>query len=256
VNTTRIAWTDYTWNPVSGCEKVSEGCKFCYAEAFAERKRGTPAFRRGFELTLRPHKLREPFRVKRPSLIFVNSTSDLFWEQIPDAYRDQVLDTIEQTPQHQYQVLTKRAEAMLAYSRRRKLPSNFWAGVSIENQRNAGRLDVLRAIAAEIRLISAEPLLGPLELGLAGVHGLIVGGESGPQISRGEIGQHRALVERDGRRWTAKSAACEWVRSLRDQALRAGHDSSSSNGVARCPRRAAPFSTGERGRNCHGARGA
>jgi protein gp37 len=139
--------------------------------------RGTSAFPKGFDLTLRPHKLVEPYRLKKPSLIFVNSMSDLFWEAIPDDYRDRVLDVIEDTPQHQYQVLTKRPEKMLEYSHRRKLPPNFWAGVTIECNRHVGRADILRAVDAEIRFVSAEPLLDDLSaLELSGIHWLISGG--------------------------------------------------------------------------------
>jgi protein gp37 len=222
MNATGIAWTDVTWNPMSGCEKVSEGCKFCYAEALAETKRGTRAFPNGFELTFRPHKLAEPGKLKRPSLIFVNSMSDLFWEQIPDDYRDQVLDVIDATPQHQYQVLTKRPSEMLRYSRRRPLPGNFWAGVSIENQRNAGRLEILKAVHADVRFVSAEPLLGPLNLDLTEIHWLIAGGESGIQVTKNLVGQHRALVERVDGRWVPKSDACAWVQTIRDSCLRYG----------------------------------
>ena len=115
MNKTAIEWTTVTWNPASGCEKVSEECKFCYAETLSENKRGTAAFPRGFELTIRPHKLKEPYSLKAPSYVFVNSMSDLFWEKIPEDYRDQVVDVIEDTPQHQYQVLTKRPHLMLEY---------------------------------------------------------------------------------------------------------------------------------------------
>ncbi len=127
MNDTGINWTNWTWNPASGCEKISEGCKYCYAETFAEKLRGGKAFPNGFGLTLRPHKLSEPLRLRRPSLIFVNSMSDLFWEQILDDYRDWILAVIEGTPHHEYQVLTKRPEMMLAYAERRgrPYPPNF-----------------------------------------------------------------------------------------------------------------------------------
>ena len=127
MNDTSIAWTDLSWNPTSGCAELTEGCKFCYAKTRAERLRGTSAFPNGFDLTYRPHKLKEPFAPKyrklaatlgRPVRVFVNSMSDLFWEEIDDTYRDQVLDVIEGSPQHQYQVLTKRENELLRYSRR------------------------------------------------------------------------------------------------------------------------------------------
>jgi len=157
MNKTDIIWTEKTWNPNSGCKRITEGCKHCYAFPLAEQKRGTPAFPHGFDLTFRPHKLTEPLQLKAPSLIFVNSISDLFWEAIPDDYRDRIMDVIHTPPQHQYQVLTKRPERMCNYARRRNLPPNFWAGVTIESNRHVGRADILREIDAEIRFVSAEP---------------------------------------------------------------------------------------------------
>ena len=143
MNKTGIGWTDQSWNPVSGCKKISTGCAFCYACAIAEPKRGTRAYPNGFDLTLRPHKLNEPKTEPGNQRIFVNSMSDLFWDKVPDDFRDQILNVIELTPQHQFLVLTKRPDIMLTYSQRRPLPPNFWAGVSIENQRWATRLDIL-----------------------------------------------------------------------------------------------------------------
>jgi protein gp37 len=222
MNETGIAWTTATWNPASGCKEASEGCKYCYAKTLAENKRGTPAFPNGFDLTLRPHKLREPFALK-PSLIFVNSMSDLFWEQITDQYRDRVLDVIEQTPQHQYQVLTKRPDILLAYSKRRRLPSNFWAGTTIENARWLSRLDVLKEVDAEIRFVSAEPLIGPLSgLNLEGVQWIITGGESGLHLRSDDVCDRRGLVRQDRGRWVAREDRIDWVRSIRDEAIRAG----------------------------------
>ena len=174
MNSTKIEWANNTWNVFSGCTKISPGCQNCYASQLAERLRGTRAFPNGFDLTVRPHKLIEPYKLKQPSLVFVNSMSDLFWDAVPNELRDQIVDVMESTPQHEYMVLTKRAEAMLAYSRRRRLPPNFWAGVSIENERYAHRADLLRQVDAEVRFISAEPLLGPLDLDLTGIHWVIV----------------------------------------------------------------------------------
>jgi protein gp37 len=159
MNKTNIIWTDYTWNPNCGCVQVSEGCKFCYAETLAERMRGEPAFPQGFELTFRPHLLHDPLSLKLPSLIFVNSMSDLFWEALNDEWRDRVLDVIEAASRHQFQLLTKRPEEMLRYSRRRRFPANLWAGVTVESDRFAYRADILRQVEASIRFISAEPLL-------------------------------------------------------------------------------------------------
>lgn len=216
MNETAIRWTELTWNPWSGCERVSAGCRYCYAETLAEGKRGSPAFPRGFELTLRPHKLKEPKAVKKPSLIFLNSMSDFFWDKVSDAERDRVLDVVEATP-HEYQCLTKRPEEALRYSRRRRLPRNFWMGVTIESQATAGRLDVLKEIDAEIRFVSAEPLLSQLILDLTGIQWLISGGESGRHLNDPEIAEKRALVFRDGNKWVPRPDRIDWIRSLRDQ---------------------------------------
>lgn len=223
MNDTKIAWTERTWNPASGCVKITAGCKHCYAETIAENKRGTPAFPNGFDLTLRPHKLREPLAIKEPSLVFVNSMSDLFWEQIDDPYRDRVLDVIEQTPRHQYQVLTKRPENLLRYSRRRKLPGNFWAGVTIESQDTADRLDLLRQVDAEIRFVSCEPILTPIDFGdLSTIQWMITGGESGTHLAKPEVAAKRALVEKVQGRWIPRPERVDWIRSIRDQCLAAG----------------------------------
>mgnify|MGYP001017800920 CR=1 FL=1 len=222
MNETEIAWTQVTWNPASGCEEESEGCKYCYAKTLAENKRGTKAFPNGFDLTIRPHKLNEPRKLKDPSLIFVNSMSDLFWEEIPDNYRDQVLDVIEDTPRHQYQVLTKRAPGLLAYSKRRKLPSNFWAGTTIENQRNINRLDILKEVEAEIRFISMEPLLGPIQCDMSGIQWVITGGESGLHLSHESICEKRALVRYVDRKCVVREDRMSWVRDIRDECARVG----------------------------------
>ncbi len=216
MNETAIRWTEKTWNPWSGCEKITAGCRYCYAETLAEGKRGSPAFRNGFELTRRPHKLREPFALKEPSLIFVNSMSDFFWDQVSDAERDAAVDVIEQTP-HEYQVLTKRPENALRYSRRRRLPRNFWMGVTIESQSTAGRLDILKEVDAEIRFVSAEPLLTPLTLDLTGIAWLITGGESGRHLNDPAIAEKRALVSRVGNKWVPRPDRISWIQSIRDQ---------------------------------------
>jgi protein gp37 len=223
MNHTEIRWTELTWNPASGCKKVSAGCKHCYAETIAENKRGTAAFPNGFDLQLRPHKLREPFKVAQPSLIFVNSMSDLFWEEIPDGYRDQVLDVIEQTPQHQYQVLTKRSDVLLRYSRRRRLPPNFWAGVTAEDQENLDqRLADLVQVEAEIRFLSLEPILGAIDLvpwlerHPGRLHWVIFGGESGAHLSKPEVLEKRGLVRQEAGRWVPRPDRIPWARAIRD----------------------------------------
>jgi len=223
MNDTGIRWTEHTWNPASGCKKITAGCKHCYAETIAENKRGSPAFPNGFDLTLRPHKLREPFALKEPSLIFVNSMSDLFWEEIPDSYRDQVLDVIEATPQHQYQVLTKRADVMLAYSKRRPLPGNFWAGVTAEDQENLDRrLPLLAEVKAEIRFLSLEPILGPIDLSPSferhpgKIDWVIFGGESGNHLTRPEVCAKRGIVVHLYGAWVPTLRGRDWARSVRD----------------------------------------
>ncbi len=226
MNITKIEWTQKTWNPASGCKVLSEGCKFCYAKTLAENKRGTRAFPNGFDLTIRPHKLREPLRIKEPTLIFVNSMSDLFWEEIPNDYRDKIIDIMESTPRHTYQVLTKRPERMAAYSRRRRLPDNMWAGTTIESARLLPvRLKALRATRARVRFLSSEPLLSPYpaDLDLSGIHWVITGGESGMHLWNEQTRARRSLVDRDERgKWVPREDRIDWVRGIRDSCLNQG----------------------------------
>jgi protein gp37 len=178
-----IEWTQATWNPVTGCSKVSPGCAHCYAETFAERWRGIPGhpYEQGFELRLWPERLQQPLRWKQPRVIFVNSMSDLFHEDIPDDYIARVFEVMVEAKQHVFQVLTKRHERMAELAPELPWPEHVWMGVSIENKRWVRRADYLRAVPAAVRFISAEPLLGPLEgLDLGGIDWLIAGGESGP----------------------------------------------------------------------------
>jgi protein gp37 len=181
----RIEWTEQTWNPTIGCTKISAGCKHCYAETLAIRLKamGAEAYRQGFRLRLLPERLDEPRQRKKPTIYFVNSMSDLFHERIPDAFLDQVMTVIAETPRHRYQILTKRHERLGEYFARRAVPDNVWLGVSVENQRHGvPRIDVLRTIPAKIRFLSCEPLLEDLgALDLSGIHWVIVGGESGPK---------------------------------------------------------------------------
>ena len=178
-----IEWTQATWNPVTGCTKVSPGCAHCYAETFAERFRGVPGhpYEVGFDLTLRPERLDLPLKWKRPRLIFVNSMSDLFHGDVPDSYVFGVFDTMRRASWHTFQVLTKRPERAAALACRLPWPSNVWMGTSIENQRWTCRADALRSIPAAVRFLSCEPLLGPLALDLARIDWVIAGGESGPR---------------------------------------------------------------------------
>lgn len=188
-----------TWNPVTGCSKVSPGCAHCYAETFAERWRGTPGhhFEQGFDLQLRPERLGQPLSWRRPRTVFVNSMSDLFHEQIPADYIAQVFEVMSQASWHIFQVLTKRDTRLGELAPELDWPPNVWLGVSIENRRFVHRADVLRGVPAAVRFISAEPLLGPLEgLELAGIDWLIAGGESGHRHRRLDLDWVRDLRER------------------------------------------------------------
>lgn len=212
---TGIEWTESTWNPVTGCSKVSPGCDNCYAAALAKRLKamGNPRYQKdgpdgpGFGVTLHADKLDEPHSWKAPRSIFVNSMSDLFHASVPEWFVDRVLTTIEQTSQHRYQVLTKRprraARVFSArYGERCEAPSNLWLGCSVESADYVWRVDHLRDTPAQVRFLSLEPLLGPLEaLDLNGIDWVIVGGESGAH--------HRRV-------------AVEWVRMIRDACLDAG----------------------------------
>ncbi|MEK7403042.1 MAG: phage Gp37/Gp68 family protein [Gemmatimonadota bacterium] len=178
-----IEWTESTWNPVTGCNKVSPGCKHCYAKRMAERLQamGQSNYRNGFALTLQPHMLELPLRWTRPQTIFVNSMSDLFHDDVPLSYIAQVFAIMRTAHWHRFQVLTKRAERLEELSSRLEWSPNIWMGVSVEGERYRHRIDHLRASAAHIRFLSLEPLLGPLpSLDLTGIDWVIVGGESGP----------------------------------------------------------------------------
>lgn len=181
----RIEWTEQTWNPVVGCTKISPGCANCYAETMAKRLQamGTPGYENGFVPSLRPEKLSEPLARKKRTVYFVNSMSDVFHEAVPTEFIDQIFDTIRQTPQHTYQILTKRADRLAEYFRDRKPPQNAWIGVTVENVKHGlPRIDLLRSVDASIRFLSVEPLLEDLgEISLEGIHWVIVGGESGPK---------------------------------------------------------------------------
>lgn len=178
-----IEWTDATWNPVTGCTKVSPGCDHCYAQTFAERWRGIAGhpYERGFDLTLRPHRITEPLTWKKPHTIFVNSMSDLFHADVPDEFILQVFETMRNATWHQFQVLTKRAERLERLSKRIEFTSNIWMGVSVESPKYYWRIKHLQKVPAAVRFLSCEPLLEALpELPLSGIDWVIVGGESGP----------------------------------------------------------------------------
>lgn len=201
----KIEWTEQTWNPTVGCTKLSPGCKHCYAEVMAQRLQamGTRGYENGFKLTLLSSRLTEPVQRKKPTVYFVNSMSDVFHENVPFEYIDKIFDTIAKTPQHTYQILTKRAERMAEYFKSRQVPENAWMGVSVEDQQyGVPRIDYLRQIPARVRFLSVEPLLEDLgTIDLAGVHWVIVGGESGPK---------------------ARPMQKEWVEDIRVQCEEAG----------------------------------
>jgi len=188
-----IEWTDATWNPVTGCTKISPGCAHCYAETFAERFRGVPGhpYEQGFDLKLWPQRLEMPLHWKKPRRIFVNSMSDLFHNEVPDDFIKQVFETMERAKHHTFQVLTKRAERLEEWTNRYlapdKWPSNVWLGVSVESDEYRWRIKHLQRTPGGIRFLSVEPLIGPLSLNghfLHGIHWVIVGGESGPNARR------------------------------------------------------------------------
>lgn len=180
-----IEWTEQTWNPTTGCTKISPGCKHCYAETMAHRLHAmrAPGYDDGFKLALHPERLSQPLNRKKPTVYFVNSMSDLFHEDIPDSFLDQVMDVIRSTPHHTYQILTKRAERLPSYFANRNCPPNVWLGVSVEDRHyGLPRIDQLRKVDATIRFLSVEPLLEDLgPMNLDGIHWVIVGGESGPK---------------------------------------------------------------------------
>jgi protein gp37 len=196
---TGIEWTDKTWNPTTGCNKVSPGCLHCYAEALT--KRFPNNFKNGFDLTLHPERLREPLKWRTPSRIFVNSMSDLFHEEIPLDFIKNVFKVIHDTPWHIYQILTKRPERLVELAPHLEFHKNIWLGVSVENQNYIHRIDFLRQVSANVRFLSCEPLLGSLNLDLRNIDWVIVGGESGQK--------HRPMK-------------IEWVQDIRDQCQKAG----------------------------------
>lgn len=205
---TAIEWTDATWNPVTGCTKISRGCDNCYAERFSERFRGVPGhpFETGFDLTLRPERLAQPLEWARPRMIFVNSMSDLFHKEVPTAFVDRVFDTMEKADRHVFQVLTKRSSLLRDYLRDRyrdrRGPAHIWCGVSVEDRQAVPRIRHLRESPAGTRFLSIEPLIGAVgPIDLTGIDWVIAGGESGPR---------------------ARTLHLEWVREVRDQCIAQG----------------------------------
>jgi protein gp37 len=198
-----IEWTDATWNPVTGCTKITAGCDNCYAARFSERFRGVKGhpFENGFDLTLRPDRIEQPLTWRRPRMIFVNSMSDLFHKGVPRGFIDRVFDAMEGADWHVFQLLTKRSSLMRDYLKRRyegaSPPSHIWMGTSVEDHRATSRIRHLREAPAAVRFLSVEPLIGPIgEVDLSGIHWVIAGGESGPG---------------------ARPMHIDWAREIRDQ---------------------------------------
>lgn len=200
----KIEWTEATWNPVTGCNKISPGCKNCYAERMAKRLQAMkqPNYINGFELTLHDHMLERPLQWKKPKLIFVNSMSDLFHESVPLTYIQKVFRVMKQASWHNFQVLTKRAKRLEQLSPYLSWPSNIWMGVSVETKKYEYRIEHLRNTQAKVKFLSLEPLLGSLpNLDLTNIDWVIVGGESGPK---------------------ARPMQKTWVTDIRDQCTKAG----------------------------------
>jgi len=199
-----IEWTQSTWNPVTGCSKISPGCKHCYAERMAKRLEamGQPRYRNGFEVTLQPDLVRLPLRWRQPRTIFVNSMSDLFHEDVPAGFIARVFRTMQQAHWHTFQILTKRADRLADLCGRLPWPINVWMGVSIESPRYLSRIEQLRRVPAAVRFLSVEPLLARIPaLPLAEIDWVIVGGESGPGC---------------------RPMEADWVREIRDRCVGGG----------------------------------
>ncbi|GAB4346199.1 MAG: phage Gp37/Gp68 family protein [Desulfobulbaceae bacterium] len=201
---TRIEWTESSWNPVTGCTKISPGCMNCYAERMAKRLKamGQPNYRNGFEVTCHPHMLDLPLKWRKPRTIFVNSMSDLFHDDVPAAFIEEIFTVMNRARRHTFQVLTKRVERMEGLVGRFEWSPNIWMGVTVENSDYLYRIDHLRSVPAAVRFLSIEPMLGPLpDLDLERIDWVIVGGESGPG---------------------ARPIKKEWVLEVRDLCVRSG----------------------------------
>lgn len=199
-----IEWTESTWNPVTGCTKISTGCQHCYAETMARRLKamGQPNYANGFEVAIHPHVLNKPLSWKKPQMIFVNSMSDLFHKRVPSKFVLEIFSVMQSAHWHTFQILTKRSGRLLQMNKNLEWSSNIWMGVTVETKRFVDRIDNLRATGAKTKFLSLEPLLGPLpDLNLSGIDWVIVGGESGPG---------------------ARPIQQEWVIDIRDQCRSTG----------------------------------
>ena len=199
MSSSQIEWTDTTWNPVTGCTKVSQGCKHCYAERMAKRLKamGVPRYKDEFKVTLHHDLINAPLSWKKPRRVFVNSMSDLFHEKVPLEFIQSCFDTMKKASQHTFQILTKRSTRLVELAPYLEWSENIWMGVSVEDNQVLDRIDDLRKCPAHVRFLSCEPLIGPLEnMNLKGIHWVIVGGESGPG---------------------ARPMDANWVRNIRNQ---------------------------------------
>ncbi len=204
MSTSAIEWTESTWNPSTGCTKLSAGCRECYTAVMARRLQamGTPGYEDGFAFREHASRIDGPRKVRKPTLYFVNSMSDLFHEHATEGHLDAVFETIRDTPRHTYQILTKRPARMSTYFEKRTVPDNAWVGTSVENQLTLPRIEDLRQVPARTRFLSCEPLLEDLgDLDLTDIHWVIVGGESGAK---------------------ARPMAATWAEGVRDECLRQG----------------------------------
>lgn len=225
----KIEWTDQTWNPSTGCSKISSGCKFCYAETMAKRLKlmGSSRYTDGFKFTMHWDKIEEPLTWKKPRKVFVNSMSDLFHEDTDIEFLRQVFDVMQRTPQHSYQVLTKRPGKMLEVLTQFEkegcyTPQNhIWLGTSVENELVLSRIDELRDVPAKVRFLSCEPLIGALgpDLCLENIHWVIVGGESGVHLHKESTRNRRALVDYVDKQWVPREERMEWVRQIRNACI-------------------------------------
>lgn len=198
----KIEWTESTWNPVTGCTKISPGCKHCYAERMAARLQamGQPRYKNGFDVSLQEDVVEAPLHWRKPRLVFVNSMSDLFHQDVPDTFITKCFEVMGFASQHTFQVLTKRPQRVVELADALPWPSNIWMGTSVENVDYTWRIRELQRVPATVRFLSVEPLLGPIrQLPLSGVHWVIVGGESGPK---------------------ARPMKKEWVEAIRDRCIK------------------------------------
>ena len=234
MSTTTIEWTEATWNPVTGCSKISPGCAHCYAERMAKRLQamGQPNYRDGFAVRTHERMLDLPLSWSKPRMVFVNSMGDLFHEEVPFEFIERVFDVMQATPRHTYQLLTKRADRLREVAPRLPWPDNVWMGVTVEDNERLVRVDKLREVPAAVKFLSVEPLLGPLpDLHLDGIDWVIVGGESGPGARRMQRSGSWPCGTRAWRRRcrSSSSSGAAFAREPRAESLRVASGT-------RCPR--------------------